>query len=204
MPVFLYLFSVFIFVVLLFPQAKSYLFSIGQRWLFILGISLSLSFCLTPVSRYFAYKWNVLDIPNSRKIHSEPTALLGGLSIFIAFILGILINGIFTAQLTAILIASSAVFVVSVMDDFKEIPAWIKLLIQVLSALFVMAFGIVLRVLPQQFGLIGQIANIFLTLVWIVGITNALNFFDGMDGLASGLGVILAFFLGMVAPPFKW
>ncbi|MBW1990485.1 MAG: undecaprenyl/decaprenyl-phosphate alpha-N-acetylglucosaminyl 1-phosphate transferase, partial [Deltaproteobacteria bacterium] len=59
--------------------------------------------------------------------------------------------------------------------------------------------GLMLKVLPHAWGLPGAAGNAFITLVWMAGITNAMNFFDGMDGLAAGLGAILAFFLGVLA-----
>ncbi|MBW2357546.1 MAG: undecaprenyl/decaprenyl-phosphate alpha-N-acetylglucosaminyl 1-phosphate transferase, partial [Deltaproteobacteria bacterium] len=147
------------------------------------------SFCLTPLFRYLAIKWGLLDSPDARKIHKKATPLLGGAAIFVAFGIGILINGVYSTELFAILAASSIVFVTGLIDDFKEVPASIKLFVQVVSTVLVMSFGIVLRVFPTG----------ALTVLWVVGITNAMNFFDGMDGLATGLGAILSFFLGIVA-----
>jgi UDP-GlcNAc:undecaprenyl-phosphate GlcNAc-1-phosphate transferase len=144
-------------------------------------------------------RWNVLDQPDPRKIHKNATPLLGGAAIFVAFATGILLNGIYSLKLFAILGGAAIVFTVSVVDDFKEVPAFLKLLVQVAGASLVMCFGIVLRVLPEGLGLFGYTTNVLLTLLWIVGVTNAMNFFDGMDGLATGLGAIVSFFLGIVA-----
>jgi len=62
-----------------------------------------------------------------------------------------------------------------------------------------MSCGIILRVIPENLGIFSLAGNVFLTILWIIGITNAMNFFDGMDGLSAGLGAIISFFLGVVA-----
>jgi len=90
-------------------------------------------------------------------------------------------------------------FVVGALDDYKEISAGIKLFSQIICAMLVIACGIVLRVIPSDLGLLAFTGNALLTIFWIIGITNAMNFFDGMDGLAAGLGALIAFFLGVVA-----
>jgi UDP-GlcNAc:undecaprenyl-phosphate GlcNAc-1-phosphate transferase len=110
-----------------------------------------------------------------------------------------LINGIFSLELGAILIASFVLFTVGVVDDYREISAGLKLVTQILSAVLVISCGIVLRVIPTSFGIFAPMGNALLTVFWIIGITNAMNFFDGMDGLAAGLGAMIAFFLGVVA-----
>ena len=110
-----------------------------------------------------------------------------------------MINGIYSQKLEAILIAACLLFVIGIVDDFKDISAGIKLVVQILCAALVMNFGIVLRVIPDYIGIFSQVGNVALTLFWLIGITNAMNFFDGMDGMAAGLGVIIAFFLGVVA-----
>ena len=199
MPLYLFVPAVILAAVLLFPPTRRLLLNIGQRWLYITTLAFALSFCLTPFFRCLAFRWNALDMPASRKIHQEPTPLLGGAAVFVGFVASILINGIFTMRLLAILGASALVFGVSLMDDFKEMPAGLKLIVQILSTVIVMCFGVVLRVLPNTLGPLALIANAFLTVLWIVGITNAMNFFDGMDGLATGLGMILSFFLAVVA-----
>jgi UDP-GlcNAc:undecaprenyl-phosphate GlcNAc-1-phosphate transferase len=125
--------------------------------------------------------------------------LLGGVAVFSGFLTALLINGIFTVELGAILIAALVIFAVGIFDDYREISAGIKLAAQILCTLLVMSCGIVLRVIPNDFGIIAKAGNAALTITWVIGITNAINFFDGMDGLAAGLGAIIAFFLGAVA-----
>jgi UDP-GlcNAc:undecaprenyl-phosphate GlcNAc-1-phosphate transferase len=132
---------------------------------------------LTPVFSRIAQKFDIVDIPDSRKIHMEVTPLLGGAAVFIAFLVSVLVNGIFSLGLGAILIASTAIFLIGVLDDVKDISAVIKLIVQVLSTVLVMSCGIVLRVIPENLGIFSLAGNVFLTIIWIIGITNAMNFF---------------------------
>jgi UDP-GlcNAc:undecaprenyl-phosphate GlcNAc-1-phosphate transferase len=184
---------------LLVPQVRDYFFYAGWRWAHVMLLSFGISFSLNPLFAIIAYKLNMLDKPDQRKVHHEATPLLGGASVFAGFIAALLINGIFSLELRVILIAATILFGVGVLDDYKEIPAGIKLLTQIICAALVIFSGIVLRVIPTDFGLFAHTGNVLLTIFWIIGITNAMNFFDGMDGLAGGLGALIAFFLGVVA-----
>ena len=184
---------------LMVAQTRKYFFSSGWRWAYVLFLSTSISFCLTPLCSRIAKNFDLIDRPDSRKIHIEATPLLGGVAVFIAFLMGIIANGVYSLELGSILAASALLFLVGIIDDFKGIPAWGRLLFQIASTVMVVSCGIVLQVLPKSMGIFSQAGNILLTLFWIIGITNALNFFDGMDGLAAGLGVIISFFLGVVA-----
>jgi UDP-GlcNAc:undecaprenyl-phosphate GlcNAc-1-phosphate transferase len=181
------------------PQVREYFLSAGWRWVHVLLFSFGLSFSLNPIFSKIAFKLNMLDRPNQRKLHHEATPLLGGAAVFAGFLAALLINGIFTLELGAILISSIILFAIGVLDDYRDISAGIKLLTQLICGTLVIAGGVVLRVIPHDFGLVAYTGNVLLTLFWIVGITNAMNFFDGMDGLAAGLGALIAFFLGVVA-----
>jgi len=185
--------------ILFLPLTRDFFLMIGWRWLYILLISLVLSFCLTPVCGWLARQSNILDRPDARKLHQDATPLLGGVAVFTAFLTAIIANGIFSTKLGVILVAAAVLCAVGAADDIREVPAGLKLLIQVLASAGVMSFGIMLNVLPESLGIAAGVGNICLTLLWIVGITNAMNFFDGMDGLAAGLSGLIAFFLGVVA-----
>ena len=188
------------FGILLLPQVKYFFFSRGGlRWAYVLLISCTLSFSLVPMLCWIAKKFDIVDRPNQRKVHVIETPLLGGAAVFIGFIAALVLNGIFSTKLLAILSASTVLFIVGLMDDIKELPASVKLLVQLACTIGVMAFGIVLHVLPESLGLASRAGNVFLTILWIIGITNSMNFFDGMNGLAAGLGAIIAFFLGVTA-----
>ncbi len=165
----------------------------------MLLLSLTISFCLTPVFGWLARRLNIVDQPEARKIHLSATPLLGGAAVYMAFLAAVLTNGIYSSKLNVILITSGLLFGVGIIDDLKDISAAVKLLAQIVSTAIVISFGIVLKVVPNSLGIFAQVSNILLTLFWIVGITNAMNFFDGMDGMAPGLGAIISMFLGLVA-----
>jgi UDP-GlcNAc:undecaprenyl-phosphate GlcNAc-1-phosphate transferase len=136
-------------------------------------------------------KLNILDIPDARKLHKNATPLLGGAAVFIGFGVALLLNGIFSEQVLMILLTAFILFAIGIIDDSKGISAALKLAVQMICTLLVMSCGIVLRVLPTDMGFWGMIGNYLLTIFWIIGITNAMNFFDGMDGLAGGLGALI-------------
>lgn len=169
-----------------------------MRWLYIYLTSLLLSYLLTPVFRLIALKFNILDHPDERKDHIKSTPLLGGLAIITAFSTSLAANMvILDREAIFLLVGGLIVALVSLLDDIREIPAGRKLVLQLLVTLFLVYSGIILELFPKT--IIGTLGNGLLTIIWIVGITNAMNFFDGMDGLATGLSGIISFFMGIVA-----
>jgi UDP-GlcNAc:undecaprenyl-phosphate GlcNAc-1-phosphate transferase len=194
-----YLFTLFLALVLIYPPTRSFFSEIGKRWLYILFLSTALSFCLTPLSRFLALRWKVVDKPDGRKVHQEATPLLGGAAVFIAFVTAILVNDVYTVRLFVIIGVAALLFILGIADDSRGVSASFRLLFQVLGTALVMYFGIILDVLPVSLGPFAKAGNITLTFFWVIGITNAMNFFDGMDGLAAGLGAIVSLFLGIVA-----
>ena len=194
-----YILSAVLVFILFLPWVREFFSNTGWRWAHILCLSFSLSFFLNPIFARIAKKLKILDFPDARKLHQEATPLLGGASVFIGFMAALLTNGIFSKPVVAILTASLILFAIGILDDFKGISAGLKLLAQLSCTALVMSCGIMLRVLPVDLGMIAVIGNSLLTVFWIVGIANAMNFFDGMDGLAAGLGALISFFLGVVA-----
>src|SRR5207249_6593844 len=143
------------------------------------------------------HRFGLVDQPTERKIHRAPTPHIGGLAVYLGFVGSVLINSILADWMMAILFAGSLLLVIGLVVDVQELPAWFKLVAQVVGAGLVISTGKVLTLFPA--GSLGELVNFLLTLIWIVGITNAFNFFDGMDGLATGLAILIAFFLGIVA-----
>jgi UDP-GlcNAc:undecaprenyl-phosphate GlcNAc-1-phosphate transferase len=151
-----------------------------------------------------AVRIGAVDHPSSRKIHESSTPMLGGVAVYVAFLIAIMAN---TAGLAAplvlnegmlgVLAGGTLLLLVGVRDDIRQVPATVKLAVQIVAAAIVIWAGKLLTFFPH--GLWGDTLNVLLTVLWIVGITNAFNFFDGMDGLATGLAIITAFFLGVVA-----
>ncbi len=182
---------------LLVPSVREWFIAEGLRWLYVLLFSITATFALTPASIVFGTRWGLVDQPDERKLHSVPTPRIGGLALYLGFVSAILVNSILVEWMVAILAAGSLLLVVGVLDDARGLPAWSKLMAQLAAAGLVIYSGKVLSLFPN--GPVGETVNVLLTLLWIVGITNAFNFFDGMDGLATGLAILIAIFMGAVA-----
>lgn len=187
------------FAALLLPPVQERFFGAGLRWLYVLALSFLTSYLLTPMFKRLAVVLNILDQPGGRKVHATATPLLGGAAVFAAFLIAVLANGMVSGKLVVILAAATVLFLMGIVDDVRELTARWKMLLQLLCTVAVIAAGVVLKVIPESFGPAAWIGNFLLTLLWIVGITNAVNFFDGMDGLAAGLGAIIGLFLGITA-----
>jgi UDP-GlcNAc:undecaprenyl-phosphate GlcNAc-1-phosphate transferase len=120
------------------------------------------------------------------------------LAIIIAFIAALLANIILDREYLFLLVGGVIVALVSLIDDWKGLSARLKLGVQVAVVVVLIYEGVVLELFPIK-TLWGYSLNCIFTVLWIVGITNAMNFADGMDGLAAGLGAIIALFMGIVA-----
>jgi UDP-GlcNAc:undecaprenyl-phosphate GlcNAc-1-phosphate transferase len=198
LPAWYYFILLTLFGFVLFPSTRHFFVHTGRRWLYILVLAFSFTALTTPFCRKLALRWNLVDTPSGHKIHREPTPLLGGAAVFLGFSLPLVINGIFSKEFGAILIGALILFAVGLLDDILNLRAHWKLFIQIGLA-FCLTFAGVRIVLVPETTLLGCTVNRLLSVIWIVGITNAMNFFDGMDGLAAGLSAIIAFFLAVVA-----
>jgi UDP-GlcNAc:undecaprenyl-phosphate/decaprenyl-phosphate GlcNAc-1-phosphate transferase len=196
---YVYFLACVITILLLTLPARTFFVDSGQRWLYTATTSFGLTFILTPLVGILARRLRILDLPDARKAHAQATPLLGGLAVFVGFAAPLLFEAVPSSEVITLLGAAMILLVTGGLDDWMEVPAVLKLLIQLICTTLVMISGIVLRVLPLDWGLWGTIGNFILTGIWIIGITNAMNFFDGIDGLATGLGAIIAFFLSVVA-----
>jgi UDP-GlcNAc:undecaprenyl-phosphate/decaprenyl-phosphate GlcNAc-1-phosphate transferase len=184
-------------VALIIPQVRALFQLEGLRWLYVFLFAFLGTGAVTPLMVWIGHRWNLVDVPADRKIHIVPTPRLGGLALYAGFVGSLLLNSIVPEWMVAILAAGSLLLIIGVLDDVRELPASVKLVGQLLAAGLVIASGKILTLFPP--GPLGEAANILVTLLWIVGITNAFNFFDGMDGLATGLAVLIAGFMGVVA-----
>ena len=184
-------------LVLLIPDIRSTFIIAGARWLHIFLLSFAVTFALTPVMIRLGIALRLVDHPSERKTHQAPVPRIGGIAVYLGFAGSVLVNSVLSINMEAILIGGSLLLVVGILDDARELPAWLKLLAQLVAAGLVISSDTILTLLPD--GPAGTVVNILLTLLWIVGITNAFNFVDGMDGLATGLAMLMAFFMGLVA-----
>lgn len=183
---------------LLIPLVRNYFFSNIGRWLYVLFFSFAVAAVLTPLARWIALKLNIVDDPGGRKIHEERAPLLGGLPIILAFLSALLFNMILDREYLLLLTGGVVVAMVSLYDDWKGLSAQFKLSVQILVVAVLIQQGIILELFPRM-TLWGYSLNCLFTILWILGITNAMNFADGMDGLAAGLSAIIALFMGIVA-----
>lgn len=166
------------------------------------------SLILVPVVKQMAIHVGAMDMPNARKVHTKPMPRLGGLAIFLSFLLGYILFGALTSQMISILIGGFILIILGICDDIKPLRASYKLIWQIIAAAVVVFYGNISLPTLSAFGF--QIDfGIFgypLALLFIVAIINAINLIDGLDGLASGtcsiffLAVsIIAFFLHRIS-----
>jgi len=195
---FCYPLALVVFISLWFPSVESFFRRAGLRWVYILIFSLSLSLSLTPIMKRIALKFKLLDFPSARKIHRHPTPILGGVAVYSAFTFSLLKNFILDPGMKAVLLGATVVFLFSLIDDIKRLSPALRLGVQILAVSLLLKYGVYLVLFPPYLWW-GMVVNAVLTYLWVIGIANAFNFLDGMDGLAAGLSGITAFFLGMVA-----
>jgi len=152
-------------------------------------VSFALAAALTPVVRSLARRWGFVAKPKTDRWHKRPTAMMGGVAIWVAVIATDLALVPHTSAEWVVLGASSFLFLVGLADDWLHIKPYQKLIGQVIGAAAVVNYGLLLpwtRWLP---------ANMVITIFWLIGITNAINLLDNMDGLATGIAAIASAFL---------
>ena len=147
---------------------------------------------IMPVIMKVAIHVNALDIPNERKVHKKPMPRLGGLAIFLGFLLGYMLFCNQTPQMLSILIGSILIILVGIVDDINPLKPFPKFIVQVCSAVIVVWYG---NIILQDISAYGLYINfgIFakpITVFFIVSIINCMNFIDGLDGLAGGIATI--------------
>ncbi|MBI5189872.1 MAG: undecaprenyl/decaprenyl-phosphate alpha-N-acetylglucosaminyl 1-phosphate transferase [Nitrospirae bacterium] len=182
---------------LLVEPARGILFRGGPDWVYALAISFSITFLATPAAMRLAVKVGAVDLPDARKVHDTPTPRLGGLAVFAGVSAAVLTNSGLGYGMVAALVGGAMMVALGYFDDVRGLSSTFRLFVQLLAAGLVIASGKLLTLFPPSMP--GLIANVLVTLLWIIGITNAMNLFDGMDGLAAGLSCIVAFFMGVVA-----
>lgn len=170
---------------------------------------LFITFLLTPFSIFIGKKLNIVDKPHEKrggkeKITPKLMPRSGGFSIYISLFILLIYLYIQnpSKQLISILIGGTIIFIVGVIDDRFKLNAWIKLLFELIAAIIPIIYGIKINFVTNPFKgeyIYLQELSIPFTIFWIVGITNAINIIDGLDGLASGVVSIASITLGFVA-----
>ncbi|MBD3296287.1 MAG: hypothetical protein GF392_02850 [Candidatus Omnitrophica bacterium] len=149
------------------------------------------SILLTWTGLKLAIRFDILDHPDKRKKQSRGVPLLGGVAVFAAFLISLLINFHFSPQLKGVIAASGIMLMIGLVDDIRGVSASLRLMVQVICSVIVIMSGVRLNIIPDDMRYALQLEAV-ITVFWIVGITNAFNFMDGVDGLAGGLAVIAA------------
>lgn len=159
----------------------------------ILGATL-ISFIATPLVREIAQRLGFMDQPDQRKVHLSPTPLMGGVAIYIGFVATLLIAGAGPIrELLGVVGGATLLLGIGLWDDRYNIQPLIKLAGQTLAAGLLIGSGIQVTLFDQQW------QNIALTIFWVIGICNAINFLDNMDGLAAGIATVASGFFFALA-----
>lgn len=177
-----------------FPIELSGLFTTGAK---LAIASALLTYGLMPMVISFANRVGAMDVPDARRVHAEPTPRIGGVALLISVNLTLFLNFNYSIELKGICISALIVAVLSFWDDLREISAKIKLVGQLLALLVLMACDVYVTVVPETWW--GMPINYLVTALWIIGITNAFNFLDGINGLAGSLAASVCALMGMLA-----
>ncbi len=176
--------------------------------IFAFIVSFAFTFATTPLVRRFAFKIGAIDIPkDNRRMHKKPTPRIGGLAIIFGFTVATLCFAQPSRQLYGTLAGAAIIAVMGVIDDCKNLPAKLKFVIQIIATLVVVFAGdIKIDVFTNPnflsdnpYWVLPEWLSVTLTVIWIVFITNAVNFIDGLDGLAAGVSAIMSISLVFIS-----
>ncbi|HAL61539.1 MAG TPA: undecaprenyl/decaprenyl-phosphate alpha-N-acetylglucosaminyl 1-phosphate transferase [Chloroflexi bacterium] len=176
-------------------------------YLAVFAVPLLLAFFLTPLVERLARRWGFVDYPREpRHLHEAPTPKLGGVALFVPFLIAVGLSLILyppsvqpepdlsePLRLAGLIIGSLIVFLVGVYDDKRELSPWPQLAVQFVAAGVAIYSGIVIHEIASPFGGLVTFPPWFaiaFTLFWIMGMMNTINWLDGLDGLAAGITVI--------------
>ena len=164
-------------------------------------IALLASWVLTPYVKKLAFRIGALDKPDGRKVHHGIMPRLGGLAIYLAFVIAVLATMHMTRDIFALLLGGTVIVIVGILDDKYQLPAKVKLLGQIAAAFVLVLFDIKIEWLNNPWGgyFYLEYFSVPLTVFWIVSFTNVVNLMDGLDGLAAGVSGIASVTVILVA-----
>lgn len=180
-----------------------------QLWLKVIlsvCVAFAVAFGTTPIVKAFAQKVGAMDNPGeARRIHTHPIPRMGGMAIFLGFLVSVVLFAEISKPVQGILIGSVIIVATGVVDDILSLKYWVKLIAQLAAAIIAVAHGVVIRGFmnpnvfsPNETLFIGFL-SIPVTVIWIIGVTNAVNLIDGLDGLACGVSAISSVTMLVVA-----
>ena len=172
-------------------------------------IAAGVALLITPGVIFLAAKTGAMDAPDARKVHKKPIPRIGGLGIYAAFMVAMLsimfvvpLSDEVTNELIGLMVGGSLIVLVGIIDDYKNLPAKVKLVGQILAAaVLVVVFDVRIDFITDPFGdyIYTEWFAIPVTIFWSVGLTNTVNLIDGLDGLAAGVSTIAAITIFLVA-----
>ncbi|MEK7850190.1 MAG: MraY family glycosyltransferase [Candidatus Omnitrophota bacterium] len=163
---------------------------------FALLVSFLVSFSLCPFLRRLALRWDIVDYPEVRKLQKSPVPLLGGVAVYLGVVVASFMIPLYQKFHLDLFISSTLIFIVSLIDDKQKLSARVRIIVQLVAASILILGGIRISFLPNS--LIFNILEVLITFMWILGMTNAFNYLDGVDGLCSGLGIVTSFFFFVI------
>lgn len=164
-------------------------------------IALLASFLLTPYVKKLAFKIGALDKPDQRKVHKKLMPRLGGLAIYLGFMIAVISSVHVSKDILGLLVGGTVILVVGIIDDVYQLPAKVKLLGQIVAAAVLVLFDIKIEWLNNPWGgyFYLEYFSIPLTIFWVISFTNVVNLIDGLDGLAAGVSAIASITVILVA-----
>lgn len=172
-------------------------------------IAAGVALLITPGVIFLAARTGAMDAPDARKVHKKPIPRIGGIGIYAAFMAAIFsvlsfveVTAEVRTELIGLMVGGSLIVLVGVIDDYKNLPAKVKLVGQILAAaVLVIAFDVRIDFITDPFGdyIYTEWLAIPVTIFWIVGLTNTVNLIDGLDGLAAGVSTIASITIFLVA-----
>ncbi|MBQ6388055.1 MAG: undecaprenyl/decaprenyl-phosphate alpha-N-acetylglucosaminyl 1-phosphate transferase [Mogibacterium sp.] len=181
-----------------------------QRIILVFVIAVTIAALTTPLSIKLAYKLDVIDRPrDDRRVHKRPIPRLGGMGIFLGSMAALVIPAGMNVNIKIAMMGGILMYAVGVADDIADLKPIVKFACQAGIAALVYSMGIRIRFISNYFGsatvdsnaniILGTGVGFIITVLWIVGVTNAVNLMDGLDGLAAGSTAIMALSLAYVA-----
>ncbi len=174
----------------------------GYNIFVIVIVSFIASALLVPLAKKAAIHVGAIDMPNARKVHTVPIPRMGGLAVFGSFLLGYMLFSRPSVQMLSILIGGFIIVLTGVFDDIKPVWSKAKFILQIVAACVVVFYGNIVLNDITFLGLYLKFPvpiNYFITIFFIVGITNAINLIDGLDGLCSGVSSIYFATIAIIA-----
>jgi UDP-GlcNAc:undecaprenyl-phosphate GlcNAc-1-phosphate transferase len=154
-------------------------------------LSFSAAYLALPLVRIIAFRFGILDFPEKRKMHKVATPLLGGIAIYVSLVTGLFFNTGNVNLFFPVILGATFIFILGLVSDIIELSARLRFLWQFFIALTVVWAGVRVTFVPP--GYLKDIVEALITAVWFVGVTNAYNYLDGLDGLAAGSAAINLF-----------